>query len=468
MASIHKKVKIVATIGPASDSEEKIERLVRAGVNVFRLNFAHREWDYFALIIRRIRAVEKRVGYPVAILGDVPGPKIRIGFVDEGVELRTGNRLRIVGQSVIGSKEIISVNFPSILKHIKKGTEIYLGDGVTKLVAERIDEEGVIAVVTGGGALRSRMGFSAQGMALDAFSLNTRDRSFIRKAAHAKLDFLGVSFVQTPQDIARVKKLLPKKDGPLVIAKIETAKAVEHINSILDFADGLMIARGDLGFSIPLSELPFVQKELIRLCLKRAKPVITATQMLESMIHNHFPTRAEVSDVANAILDGTDAVMLSAETALGDFPEETVRIMAHIIRGSAPRVKSPIFEEEKGATHAATASAVRVANQIGARLIIAFTEGGATARQIARHRSSQSIIALSPRETTLHKLALSWGVYGFKTKTTSNIDHLLLQARTVARTNKITPLKKGESFVIAAGVPFGKSGSTNLILIEKV
>jgi len=462
-----KKVKIVATLGPASDSPEMIERLARAGVNVFRLNFSHKEWDYYGPLINRIRQVEKKIGRPLAILGDVPGPKIRIGFVGEGVELRSGSRIRIVGHSVVGSREIISVNFPNILKHLKAGTEIYLGDADIKLEVERTDQEGVIARVTGGGALRSRMGFSAQGMALDAFALNTRDRSFIRHTVAANLDMIGISFVQTKQDIMRVRKLLPKKNAPMIVAKIETAKAIEHIDEILEVSDALMIARGDLGFSIPLAQLPYVQKELIALCLKKAKPVITATQMLESMIHNQLPTRAEVTDVANAILDGTDAVMLSAETAIGNFPEETVKTMTRIIEGGMMRIPEREFGDEKTVADAVAVSAVRVAKQVGARLIIVFTETGATARRIARHRGAQPIIALSPEDRTVHKLALSWGVRALKTKSTNNIDHLILEAKKIARKNPVLELKAGESFVISAGLPFGQSGGTNFILIEK-
>lgn len=462
-----KKIKIVATLGPASDNEEMIEKLVRAGVNIFRLNFSHSEWDYFSTVIDRIRRVEKRVGFPLGIIGDVPGPKIRIGSVGEGVELRPGNRIRITGQSMIGSREIISVNFPAILKHIKKGTEIYLSDGMIKMEAEKIDSEGVIAKVTGGGLLRSRMGFSAQGMALDAFALTARDRLFIKKLVSAGLDMVAISFVQTDKDVLRVSRLLPKKNRPMLVVKIETAKAVENIESILAVSDGLMIARGDLGFSIPYPELPHVQKKLIDLCLKNAKPVITATQMLESMIHNHFPTRAEVSDVANAILDGTDAVMLSAETAIGDFPEETVKTMTRIIQGAVPRVIEREFSDKKTTADAVAASAVKIAHQLDARLIVVFTHSGATARRIARHRTTQPIIALSSEERTVRELILSGNVTALKAHVSKDVAQLIIQAREVARNNPIVRLKKGESFVISAGLPFGQSGGTNLVLIEK-
>lgn len=464
----HTKTKIVATIGPSSESEEAIEKLIKAGVNVVRLNFAHREWDYFDSLIKRIRQVEKKVGKPIGILGDVPGPKIRIGEVEKDQELKIGDRVLLTKQKVLGSRKVLSVNFPEILAYLKPHAEIYLADGLIKLEIEKIKKEGAIARVTGGGVLRSKMGFSAQGMALNSFALTSRDRLFIKKSGEANLDMVAVSFVQKAADIQAVIKLLPKKNRPMVIAKIETAGAIENAEAIMNVADGMMIARGDLGFSIPYPELPHAQKKLINLCLKNAKPVITATQMLESMIQNHFPTRAEVSDVANAILDGTDAVMLSAETAIGQFPDETVKTMKKIIDESGRYVKNLDFIEEKTTADAVAASAVKIADQINARLIIVFTHSGMTAKRIARHRTTQPIIALSPSKKTIRELTLSWGVQAVEADLTEDIEQLVIQAKKIIKDNTAFNIKKGELFVISAGLSFTQSGGTNLILIEKI
>jgi pyruvate kinase len=311
------------------------------------------------------------------------------------------------------------------------------------------------------------MTFSAQGMSMDRFSLTDRDRLFIKQSIKSKIDFLGISFVQSSRDIEVVRKLLPRLDGPMIIAKIETAEAVQDIASIIDVSDALMIARGDLGFSIPLSELSHIQKSIIARCLERARPVITATQMLESMIHNRFPTRAEVTDIANAILDGTDAVMLSAETSIGDFPVQTVKTMAHIIHGSMGHVVRRNFGEAT-IGKAVASSAVNIADQVGARLIIVFTASGMTARRIARYRPHQPIVALSPKSRAARTLRLVWGVSPQILKETEDFDQMIAEARKVAKNNSVLSLKTGDHYVISSGVPFGQAGTTNLVLVQKV
>jgi pyruvate kinase len=262
--------------------------------------------------------------------------------------------------------------------------------------------------------------------------------------------------------------MLPSKNPPLLIAKIETPRAVERIEKIIDVADGIMIARGDLGLSVPMAEVPFIQKALIRLALRKAKPVITATQMLESMMHNSLPTRAEVSDVTKAILDGTDATMLSGETARGQFPEEVVETMANIIMTASPHIAPRDFPEEDYIADAVSASAVKMAAHVKAKLIIVLTQTGATARRLSRHRPSQPIIALSPIDRTLRHLIFSFGVCPVKIGSLKTFDELIPIARKVAMQNDVMPLKKGDRFVISAGVPFGVSGTTNLVLVEKV
>ncbi|HZZ99720.1 MAG TPA: pyruvate kinase [Candidatus Paceibacterota bacterium] len=465
-----KKVKIVATLGPASDNKEMILKLAQAGVDVFRLNLSHRTREESEESFKNIRAAEKEVGRPLAIMGDLAGPKIRIGMVQPGVKLEPGQKIKIVSKAVEGNGDVISLNFPEILHNLEKGAEVYIADGTMKLVVEKKIDDGVLARVIIGGDLVSRKGFSAQGLTVSGFQLSDKDKKDIKDMIELGADALAVSFVQTREDIDSVLKLLPKsKDKrPIVIAKIETRAGVENAEDILRTADGLMVARGDLGLAVPMAELPFIQKSLINLGLGLAKPVITATQMLESMTYNHIPTRAEVTDVANAILDGTDAVMLSGETAAGNFPEEAVKMMASIIDRTVPEVLPREFSEIVEVTDAVSSSVVEIADQIGAKLIIALTDSGWTARRIVRHRHGQPVLALSPNITTVRRLNFSYGVSGKEVPMIGDTDELIKEARKVALDNPVVKLKKGEYFVISAGVPFGQSGSTNLALVQRV
>lgn len=460
----HKKVKMVATLGPASSSKEMILKLAKEGVDIFRINFSHHQNKELATLIKRIRSVEKKVDGPLTVLGDLAGPKIRIGDVGEKAELKEGQKIKILTKT--GSKDSITLNFPTIIKNLKNGSEIYLGDGLIKLRVKKKIKNGVLAEVIIGGLLRSRMGFSAQGL-VKRFSLTPKDREDIKAVLKEGVDALAISFVQTEKNIEAVKKVLPKK-RPLLIAKIETMAGVKNAEKILEAADGIMIARGDLGLSVPMAKVPMMQKKLIKLALKKAKPVITATQMLESMIHNHMPTRAEVTDVANAILDGTDAVMLSGETAVGKFPRTTVEMMAKIIAETTYRVKPKYFPDDDSVADAISASVVNIANQIKAKLIIVFTQSGATAERIARHRPHQPIIALSPEPSTIHTLNFSWGVFPYNTDVHKNFEELISKTKEIAANNHVLKLKKGEPFVICCGIPFGKRGTTNLVLVKKV
>lgn len=461
------KVKIIATLGPASDSREKILDLAQAGVDVFRINLSHAQKNEVFERVNRIRQAEKIFGQPLAIMGDLVGPKIRIGTVEPGVILEKGRKLKILTKQTYGSSDSVSINFPQIIKNLEKNHEIYLGDGEIKLeVIEKLPE-GVLTKTVVGGEMRPRMGFSSHGISM-RFPLTEKDEGDIKMMVEAGADALAVSFVQTKHNIEEVRKLLPDRNPPMLIAKIETMAAVENAEEILEVSDGMMVARGDLGFSVPLPELPHIQKRLIDLCQRKSKPVITATQMLESMIKSYLPTRAEVTDVANAILDGTDAVMLSAETAIGSFPVETVRTMSSIIRAAETRVTEKLFKSSETIPDAISGSTVKVADQIGAPLIIVFTEGGYTARVIARHRPQQPIFALSPNHRTVHQLCFSGGVFPFLTKSIGSFDQVLNLSRKIIKANTILKLKKGDPFVISAGAPFGRSGTTNLVWVNKV
>lgn len=435
---------------------------------MFRVNLSHCNPLQSKEIVKNIRTAEKMAKRPLAILADLAGPKIRIGKVkQEGSVVKSGDKIIFTTKNIEGLDKALSLNFPYILKNLKKDAEIYLGDGIIALKVERQMTHGIVARVIGGGALHSRMSFSAHGSRLKDFILSPKDRQDITIMAEAQVDALGISFIQKEEDIKEVRSLLAKTFNPLLIAKIETTQAVQNAASIIEASDGIMVARGDLGFAIPIEEVPHIQKQLITLALRKAKPVITATQMLESMIFSHFPTRAEVTDVANAILDGTDAVMLSAETAMGKFPKETVEMMGRIINASVPHLTPNEYKGEFTAD-AIGASVVSVASQVKAKLIIVFTQSGSTARRIARHHPLQPIIALSPDPITIRQLNFSWGVHSLLIKATENVDQVILQAREIAKKNTILPLKRGQQFVISAGIPFGRSGTTNFILVQTI
>jgi len=464
-----KKVKIVATLGPASGSADMIKALAKEGVNVFRINMSHCPKPEVLERVKRIRAVERELGVPLSIMGDLMGPKIRIGDVEPGTELAVGGEICIGAKAVRGTAKEISLNFPTILKSLKAGNEIYIGDGQIKLIVKKTIPGGVLATVAVGGPLLSRKGFSAHGMTLKHMALTKKDREDTATLIEAGADAIAISFVQGPKDVEAIRNLLPKKNPPFLLAKIETQSGVDHADKILDVADGLMVARGDLGLSVPMADVPHIQKRLIALCLKRAKPVVTATQMLDSMASRPIPTRAEVTDVANAILDGTDGVMLSDETATGKFPVEVIRTMVSIIERATSEIGKRYFPEDTSIAGAIGASVVRVAEQIGAKLIVVMTEKGVTARRIARHRHMQPIIALSPHLETLRRLNFSWGVYGYRVPVMKSADDLLLQTKKIAKANDIMSLKEGDLFVVSASIPFGgASGTTNLALAQKV
>ncbi len=463
-----RKVKIIATIGPASSSQDSISSLIEAGVNVFRVNFSHLNKKGAIDLVKKIRLAEKKSDKTVSIMGDLGGPKIRIGPVAPGVVLNKGDIIKIVSEQIAGSKEMISINYPLLLQNLQKGMAIHIGDGVIRLEVEKKFDGGVVARVTAGGPLESRKGFSVEGIDPTKFYLSKKDKEDIQTAIEMKMDALAVSFVQTAKDIALVRKLLPQKNAPMLIAKIETAAGVKNAETILDAVDGLMIARGDLGFSMPMEELPYIQKRLIQLALHKAKPIITATQMLESMIYNHLPTRAEVSDVAKAVLDGTDCVMLSGETAVGKFPEETVRMMGKIIDAAIPRIAERHFPDEDTIADAVCASAVSMASLVDAKLICVFTQSGSTAKRVARYRPLHPILALSPDRRMLHQLNFSWGVCPVIIRDIRDVDQMIEEGKKASQNTDIVQLSLGDPFVISAGIPFGKSGTTNLVLVERI
>lgn len=463
---VQKKVKIVATLGPASEQPDMILKLASLGVDVFRFNLTHSNLEESQKRCNAIRAAEKKVGKPLAIMGDLGGPKIRTSSLEGEYALEPGQTLKIMHDLKTSSREAISLNFPEIVDSLEIGAEVYLNDGMPKLEVEKKVKGGVVARVVVGGTLKSRMGFSAQGLAVNGFKLSAKDKSDIGMMAKIGADSLAISFVQSVKDVEAVIKALPRGYRPMLIAKIETLAGVKNAEEILKVADGLMVARGDLGFAVPMAELPHIQKHLISLAIKHAKPVITATQMLESMTSSHLPTRAEVTDVANAILDGTDAVMLSGETARGKYPEEVIKTMTRIIERAAHHAVSVEVKDSREVTDATSASMVKMADQVHAKCIVVFTESGASARRITRHRHQQPILALSPHIETLRKLAFSRNVFPRLLTDVKDLDQAMVFASKIASKNRVVEVKKGDVFIVSAGVPFGKAGSTNLILAQ--
>lgn len=463
-----KPVKIVSTLGPASHSEETILALAKAGVDVFRINFSHATTEEATDRITWIRNAEKKLNKPLAVMGDLPGPKIRISNVKPDTILEKGQKFIVSKNIETGDKNGCGINQPTVLDNLSEGAEVFIDDGTIKLVVDKKIPDGVVTIVAVGGLLKSRKGFSAEGLSLALNEVTEQDKWAIELIVALKADAIAVSFVQNAQDIKNVRDLLPADSRIMLIAKMETAKCVENAEEIVEEADGIMVARGDLGLSIPIAKVPLIQKKLIDLCVRHAKPVITATQMLESMVSKPLPTRAEVADVANAILDRTDALMLSAETAEGKFPIEVIETMVKIIYEVVGSVSVYEYKERKTISNAITDSVGAIGDLIDGKLIIAFTESGRTARRISRHRHQLPIIALSPSKATIRRLNFSWGVFPQKVENIKNFEEILTEARKIAKTNPVEPLESGDKYVISAGMPFGETGTTNMILVQKV
>ncbi len=464
----NKHVKIVATLGPASDSYEMILGLAKAGVDIFRMNLSHATEEEISNRFIGVRKAEKELSRPLSIMGDLAGLKIRIGEITPHTVLEKGKKVTIIKEKITGNAERFSLNFPSIVEYVESDSIIYIDDGAIKLKAGKKDKNGIQATVMVGGPLTSRKGFISEGLALGKVGISDKDKNSIKLMVKMGVDTIAISFVQNADDVHEVKKLLPKDSQIMLMSKIETASGVENAEEIVDASDGIIIARGDMGLSIPLAKVPHVQKTLIKLALKKAKPVITATQILESMVSRSIPTRAEVTDVANAILDGTGCLMLSAETATGMFPIETVETMVRIINESIQYVEPMHFPDDSTIGDAVSAAAGQIARQTGAKLIIVYTEKGITARKISRHRHKHTIVALSSNDATVHKLNFAWGVYSHLIGQVQGFDNILQKAREMAKNNRVLPLSKGDMYVIAAGVPYGKSGATNFIYVDKV
>lgn len=471
---ILRRTKIVCTIGPASESAEQIAGLIEAGMNVARLNFSHGDHDGHQQRISLIRAAAGAGRQPVAILQDLAGPKIRIGALAAPVTLQEGATFTLTNRTVSGDEREVAISLADLPEQVQVGDAILLADGAIELRVLQADRHDITCRVINGGRLTSHKGINLPKRSLRVRGLTQKDKDDLRFGLQAGVDCVAMSFVRQAADIDELRELMQQCGRVVpIIAKIEKHEALENIEAIIAVSDGLMVARGDLAVETALERVPLVQKNLIEKCNQLGKPVITATQMLKSMVESPRPTRAEAADVANAVFDGTDAVMLSEETAVGEFPLETVRVMDRILRAAETRlaVKNWLpVERTRGevTVPAAISHAVAaIAADLKVAAILTPTQSGATARMIARYRPAVPIIAISPVLATARQLAQVWGVYPvFLEREYEHTDALIEKCKEIALAHGL--VQPGEKVVIAAGLPPGATSKTNLLKVEEV
>jgi pyruvate kinase len=459
--------KIVCTVGPASRSPRMIKKLLEAGMDVARLNFSHGTHDEHAQTFAHLREAAVHLKKPLAIIADLQGPKIRTGVLAGGgkVLLRTGQRFIITTAKVLGDSTRVSTTFRPLPDEVKSGNRILLSDGLIELYVEKVSGQEVVCQVANGGLLGENKGINLPGIKLHVPALTEKDRADLRFALDQAADYIAVSFVRHPDDVLLAKSLIKraKKDTP-VIAKLEKPEAIENLEAILGVTDAVMVARGDLGVEMNPEKVPVVQKNIIAKAREFRRPVITATQMLESMTENPRPTRAEASDVANAIFDGSDAVMLSAETASGKYPVEAVGMMARIIQeaeGSIQEYSRPATQERLKVAETVAELVCHASKELHMRLIAVFTHSGFTARLVSRYRPMVPIVAFSPEAATRRRLALVWGVASRSISDMAKIEGLTAVAE--KRLLEERMVRKGDVIGIVAGTPMGIRGTTNFM-----
>jgi len=464
----------VGTIGPATGSPAIIQRLINAGMNIARLNLSHGSHDEHAVYIKTIRRLSRRLGIDVAIIIDLPGPKYRIGKLRDGqASLKKKAQTVLTTRPVAGDATLLPVSLPNLAQDVKRGAAVLIDDGAIQLqVLGKRGTEVKCRVVVGGTVTEGR-GLVVPGIRSSAPFVTDSLRKHVLFATKQQPDYLALSFVSSADDIARVKVILKEAGADIpIIAKIERGEAVTRFGSILNKSDGIMVARGDLGVDIPLERVPLVQKEIIRKCNRKGKPVITATQMLESMVSAARPTRAEVADVANAIFDGTDAVMLSAETSIGKYPVAAVRIMGRIAR----EVENKLPYEQilakgsqwlEGKTDELISfSACHTAQSLKAAAIVAFTQSGSTAGRVSKYRPRIPVLAITPNPAVSGRLLLHWGVHPFQVAGAASVDELFSTAARLSR--ELGLAKPGDLIIITGGIPLGVAGSTNMLKVEEI
>jgi len=466
-----RRAKIVATLGPSSSSRGKITELFHAGVDVFRLNFSHGTHEVHARNHRIIRELESEAGRPIGILQDLQGPKIRIGKIAGGkLDLKQGETVRFDSSEVPGGEDRIPLMHPEVYEAIKPGDPLLINDGRVRLEVTNCGTDFLDAKVITGGVVSDRKGVNLPGTMMTLSPLTEKDREDLAFGLELGVDWVALSFVQRPADVTEARRIIGEQAALMV--KIEKPSALERFDEIIPLVDSIMVARGDLGVEIPPEDVPGAQKEMVRACRLAGKPVIIATQMLESMVSSPSPTRAEASDVATAIYDGADAVMLSAESAAGDYPVEAVKMMDRIVHQteghqtyrSIINALQPVIENT--APHAVSAATADVANAIGAAAVVAFTSSGTTPRRVARKRPEVPIISVSPDKSIARRLALLWGVHSIQSEDISSHREMVVKAATLSVEEGFA--RPGDQVVVVAGIPFGEAGSTNNLRVLKI
>ena len=466
-----KRTKIVCTVGPGTDKSGVLESMIQAGMNVARFNFSHGNHEEQAERMQMVRDAARIVNKPIALMLDTKGPEVRLGLFEEGkVFLEAGQTFTLTAKEIKGTKDISSINHSGLPQDVSVGNKILLADGLITLDIKEINGDEIITTVLNSGAIGDRKRVAVPGVALSLPPVSEKDEADLRFGCAQGVDFVAASFMQRGQDVVAIRRILEEECTDIkIISKIENAEGLKNLDEILEMSDGLMVARGDLGVEIPAEEVPVLQKMMIEKCNKAGKPVITATQMLESMIQNPRPTRAEASDVANAILDGTDAIMLSGETASGKYPIEAVTTMARIAEVTE---KATIYDNQGRAinndalttTDAVCLAGVKVADNLQASAILTCNESGHTAISVARHRPSCNVIAITPHDSTIRRMQLFWGVQAIKGRQFENSDDMVKQAINVSLGEGA--IQSGDLVVVTAGVPSGSAGTTNMIRVH--
>lgn len=470
-----KKTKIVCTIGPSSESEEMLEKLMLEGMNVCRINFSHGNHEEHQVKIDNIKKVRRKLSLPIAIMLDTKGPEIRIGtFKEKSINIIAGQTFTLTTREVEGTQDIVSVSYKDLPKDIEVGTRVLIDDGLVEFTVEKIGDTDITMRAENYGELSNRKGVNIPNTIINLPAITEKDIEDIKFGIKNQVDYIAASFIRKDSDVMEIRKILEDNGGEdiKIISKIESQEGVENLDSILRVSDGIMVARGDLGVEVPTEKVPLVQKEIIRKTNIAAKPVITATQMLDSMIRNPRPTRAEVNDVANAILDGTDAIMLSGETAAGRYPLESVQHMRKIAEETEKSldfkksISNRITWKESNSTNAISRSTTIISDQVDASAIVVATNSGYTAIQVSKFRPTATIVASTASEKTRRALSLVWGVNPVKSKMATSTDELI--DRSVYAALEAEHVKQGDQVVLTAGIPVGVESSTNLIKVHTI
>jgi pyruvate kinase len=466
-----RKVKILATLGPASSTGEMIRKLMAAGADAFRINMSHGDHAQKAQLVETIRTLEKELRRPTTIVFDLQGPKLRVGHFDGGsATVEKGDRFLLDSGQHAGSSSRVELPHPELFQAVRPGANILVDDGKVRLKVVEAGASEIVTEVLVGGRLSDNKGVNVPNVLLPIPALTEKDRADLQFALEQRADWIALSFVQRPEDVAEARSLIG--DRAALMAKIEKPAAIDRLNDIIALADGVMVARGDLGVELPPEEVPPLQNRIVATARQFGKPVVVATQMLESMITSPTPTRAEVSDVATAIYDGADAVMLSAESATGEYPCEAVSMMDRIATSVE---RDPIYNArihftetrlEPTTADALAGSARQIANTISAKAMVCYTSSGSTARRIARERPAVPLLAMSHSHTTARRLGLLWGVHGVHTRDVTSFEEMVAKAKRMALRHRIA--KGGDRLVIMAGVPFGTAGSTNVLHVVRL